>query len=341
MRRCLDLARRGAGHVAPNPMVGSVLVHEGRVIGEGYHHRYGGPHAEVNCIRSVTPADQALISSSTLYVSLEPCSHYGKTPPCTGLILDSGISAVVIGCSDPFPQVNGRGIGILCKAGVNVITGVLEQECLELNRRFIHVIEQQRPYIVLKWAQTGNGKISSGNAERLFISNPITNRLVHRWRSEEASILVGTNTAMADDPELTNRSWQAPSPLRLVIDRSGRLPRSLKLFDGSVRTVVFTEAASWQESNLEFVQVEPAPDLLPSIIRWLTGENIQSVLVEGGAVTLQSFIDSGCWDEARIITNGSLLIQGGVQAPRLSSGVLVREECLEGDLVQYYKRINS
>ncbi|HVS95811.1 MAG TPA: bifunctional diaminohydroxyphosphoribosylaminopyrimidine deaminase/5-amino-6-(5-phosphoribosylamino)uracil reductase RibD, partial [Puia sp.] len=212
MRRCLQLARLGAGHVAPNPMVGAVLVFEDRVIGEGYHRRYGGPHAEPECIASVAEPDKTLIGRSTLYVSLEPCAHHGKTPPCADLIVRMGISRVVIGCRDPFPEVNGKGIERLRAAGVEVQTGILEDECVRLNKRFFTFHLEDRPFIVLKWAQTARGFIahSRAGAERLRISNEITDRLVHKWRSEEASILVGPRTAVLDDPALTVRLWKGP-----------------------------------------------------------------------------------------------------------------------------------
>ena len=266
MWRCLELARLGGGYTAPNPMVGAVLVYEDRVIGEGYHQVYGQAHAEVNCVNSVAAEDVPLISRSTLYVSLEPCAHFGKTPPCADLIIRMRIPRVVVGCRDPFPQVNGKGIEKLLAAGVEVRVGVLEEECMELNRRFFTFNTLHRPYIVLKWAQSANGRIAGaklawrrhgcgswragggvggwealgeGVGERVLISNEYTNRLVHKWRSEEAAILVGTRTALADDPSLTVRLWSGPDPVRLVIDKELVLPASLQLFDGKVRTIVF------------------------------------------------------------------------------------------------------
>ncbi|HEY2720248.1 MAG TPA: bifunctional diaminohydroxyphosphoribosylaminopyrimidine deaminase/5-amino-6-(5-phosphoribosylamino)uracil reductase RibD, partial [Chitinophagaceae bacterium] len=224
MHRCLDLARLGAGHVAPNPMVGAVLVHDERIIGEGYHQQYGGPHAEPNCIASVKKEEQHLISESILYVSLEPCAHYGKTPPCADLIIKNKIPRVVIGCFDPFEEVNGKGIEKLKGAGIDVLVGILEHECKKLNKRFFLYYQQHRPYIILKWAQSSNQKIGAGAGNRTYISNEFTNRLVHKWRSEEAAILVGTNTALQDDPELTTRSWIGNNPRRLVMDMDLKLP---------------------------------------------------------------------------------------------------------------------
>src|SRR4026209_222335 len=207
MLRCLELAEKGSGYVAPNPMVGAVLVHDGKIIGEGYHRQYGQAHAEVNCLSSIKEGDKNKIARSVLYVSLEPCSHFGKTPPCTDLIITNKIPNVVIGCSDPFKEVNGKGIEKLKAAGVNVVYGILERECQQLNKRFFTFHTRHRPYIILKWAETADGKIAGDGASRLFISNEQTNRLVHKWRSEEASILVGTNTVLMHDPELTTRNW--------------------------------------------------------------------------------------------------------------------------------------
>ena len=239
MERCLQLAKLGAGHVAPNPMVGSVLVYENRIIGEGYHRKYGEAHAEVNCIASIDDQDIQFIERSTLYVSLEPCAHYGKTPPCSDLIIRKKIPRVLIGCRDPFKEVNGKGIEKLEAAGVNVVTGILEKNCKELNRRFFIFHTKKRPYIILKWAQTSDKKIAVNSDKPLKISNEFTNRLVHKWRSEEAAILVGTNTALADDPLLTNRLWSGKNPVRLVIDKELKLPAGAKIFNIDAPTVVF------------------------------------------------------------------------------------------------------
>jgi diaminohydroxyphosphoribosylaminopyrimidine deaminase/5-amino-6-(5-phosphoribosylamino)uracil reductase len=255
MRRCIELAQNGAGYVAPNPMVGAVLVHEDRIIGEGFHQHYGGPHAEVNCINSVSEEDRNLITRSTLYVSLEPCAHQGKTPPCADLIIVNKISEVVIGCRDPFKEVNGKGIEKLKGAGVNVIYGVLESECQQLNKRFFTFYTQHRPYIILKWAETADRKIAANGTERLFISNEQTNRLVHKWRSEEASILVGTNTALLDDPELNTRYWNGPSPIRLIVDMGLSLPSSLKIFNGKQRTIIFNTVKHLDDGNNLYYQV--------------------------------------------------------------------------------------
>ena len=231
MHRCLELAQLAAGNTAPNPMVGSVLVHNDKIIGEGYHQVYGQAHAEVNCISSVKPEHQGLIPQSTIYVSLEPCAHFGKTPPCADLIIKHQIPKVVVGCRDPFVQVNGKGIEKLQAAGIEVTVGVLEKECKELNKRFFTFHTEHRPYIILKWAQTADLKIAAEDYGRVLISNAQSNRIVHKWRSEEMAILVGTNTALFDDPELNTRLWPGGHPIRLVVDMNLRLPSSLKLFN--------------------------------------------------------------------------------------------------------------
>ncbi|MBS1602140.1 MAG: bifunctional diaminohydroxyphosphoribosylaminopyrimidine deaminase/5-amino-6-(5-phosphoribosylamino)uracil reductase RibD [Bacteroidetes bacterium] len=340
MRRCLELARLGAGHVAPNPMVGAVLVYEDRIIGEGYHQLYGKAHAEVNCINSVKEEDQALIGRSTIYVSLEPCAHYGKTPPCADLIIARGIPRVVVGCRDPFPEVDGKGIEKLRAAGVEVTVGVLEAECKELNKRFFTFHTQHRPYIVLKWAQSMNGRIAGVGEGRVLISNEYTNRLVHRWRSEEAAILVGTRTALADDPALTARLWNGPDPVRLVIDKELRLPGSLQLFDRKVRTIVFNLVRHGEDGPmLSYYQLAGDSSLVHQLSVALYQLKIQSVLVEGGARLLQSFIDEGYWDEARVITNTKLELPGGLSAPALDTIQPISREDLFADTIVYYKNI--
>lgn len=337
MHRCLQLAKLGAGNVAPNPMVGSVLVYNDRIIGEGYHQKYGEAHAEPNCIASVSEEDNQLISSSTLYVSLEPCVHFGKTPPCTDLIIKNRIQKVVIGCRDPFKEVNGKGIEKLKSAGIDVDYGVMEKECTELNKRFFGFHTQHRPYIILKWAQTANGKIAGRGSDRLFISNDFTNRLVHKWRSEEAAILIGTNTALMDDPSLTTSSWTGNSPIRLVVDMDLRLPPHLKVFNGEERTIVFNKIKHEERSALSFYQVTEDVSLVHQITNALYQLKIQSVIVEGGARLLQSFIDEGIWDEARVITNQELMVNNGLSAPQFISASKTGEEKIFTDRVEYFK----
>lgn len=346
MQRCIQLAKTAAGNVAPNPMVGAVLVHEGRIIGEGYHRQYGKAHAEVNCINAVADADLPLIRQSTLYVSLEPCAHFGKTPPCADLIIRHHIPHVVVGCRDPFTEVNGKGIEKLANAGIKVDVGVLEKECRELNKRFFAFHELHRPYIILKWAQSNNGKIAGLSNERVLISNAYSNRLVHRWRSEEQAILVGTRTALADDPALTTRLWPGKNPIRLVIDLHLKLPQTLRLFDDAAATLVFNlhkntiedfKDKSFIENNSTvFYQVTDTVSVVHQVLNALYHLNIQSVLVEGGARLLQSFIDENMWDEARVITNSDLLIPEGLSAPALPVKNAQHKEVFASDIIHYY-----
>ncbi len=337
MHRCIHLASLAAGHVAPNPMVGAVLVYEGRIIGEGYHQKYGEAHAEVNCIASVKKEDEPLIELSTMYVSLEPCAHFGKTPPCADLIIKKKIPRVVIGCRDPFPDVNGKGIEKLKAAGVQVELGMLEKECIGLNKRFFTFYIQHRPYIILKWAQTADGKLANDNRSRIFISNEFSNRLVHRWRSEEAAILVGTNTALMDDPALTVRLWKGPNPVRLVVDMDLSLPSSLRLFNEEAATIIFNTIKHEEQDKLLYYQVTHDVSLVHQIVHALYQLRLQSVIVEGGARLLQSFIDEGIWDEARIITNEGLIAGEGIAAPGLPYAEMVKRENILSDSIRYFK----
>jgi diaminohydroxyphosphoribosylaminopyrimidine deaminase/5-amino-6-(5-phosphoribosylamino)uracil reductase len=336
MERCLSLALLGAGHTAPNPMVGAVLVHEGRIIGEGYHQQYGQPHAEPNCINSVHAADRALIPFSTLYVSLEPCAHFGKTPPCADLIINQKIPRVVIGCRDPFEKVAGRGIEKIQAAGISLRTGVCETACIDLNKRFFTFQQQQRPYVILKWAQSADQRIAGSDDQRLLISHPETNRLVHKWRSEEAAILVGTETALRDDPSLDNRLWTGNSPVRMVIDLSLRLPATLRLFNRQRPTIVFNHLKEGKDGNLHYLQLQPG-DTIKQILHACYRLNLQSILVEGGARLLNSFIEAGVWDEVRVITNTAQHIGNGLSAPAVNSWQPVSSETLGLDRVDYYK----
>jgi diaminohydroxyphosphoribosylaminopyrimidine deaminase/5-amino-6-(5-phosphoribosylamino)uracil reductase len=339
MQRCIQLARLGAGNVAPNPLVGALLVYEDRIIGEGYHQQYGGAHAEVNCIRSVTAENKYLVEKSTLYCSLEPCSHFGKTPPCADLIIQNNIPLVVIGCRDSFQQVAGKGIQKLKAAGIEVITPVLEKEALDLNKRFFTFHRQKRPFIILKWAQTANGFIGNSGNARLLISNEFTNRQVHKWRSEEAGVLVGTNTALQDDPALTNRFWQGNNPVRLLVDKTLRLPKTLHLFDGSAQTIVFNTIQQLEADHLLYYKIEKEQGLVAQMMEALYQLNIQSVLVEGGFKLLQSFIDENYWDEARVITNTGLEIRDGIKAPLIKHAELAVTEQIFTDTIQYYNHI--
>lgn len=283
MERCIQLAKCGAVGAPPNPMVGAVIVYEGKIIGEGYHRKCGGPHAEVNAIRSVQ--DESLLKESTIYVSLEPCSHYGKTPPCADLIIEKHIPRVVVGCMDPFAKVNGQGIRKLREAGVEVKVGVLEKECLELNRRFITFHQLHRPWVMLKWAQSEDGFVDEKrqtDGQPVKFSSAFTQTLVHQLRAMHQAIMVGTKTVLMDNPTLTTRLWDGPNPLRITIDRKGVLSESVHMKDGSAPTVIYNHG------NLK------------EILNDLYKRGIQSLMVEGGALLLQNFIDEGLWDEARV-----------------------------------------
>lgn len=352
MHRCIELAKKGAGFVAPNPMVGALLVHDDTIIGEGWHEQYGQSHAEVNCINSVKQEDKQFIPSSTLYVSLEPCAHFGKTPPCSDLIIKEQIKKVVIGCRDPFTEVSGKGIEKLNAAGVEVVVDVLKTECEELNKRFFTVHTKLRPYIILKWAQTGDGKIAPLNLpvgdtyehleiQRLLISNEFTNKVVHQWRTEEAAILVGTNTALMDDPLLTNRYWNGKQPVRLVIDKELKLLTHLKLFNADAKTIVFNYEKHSEIGQPQYYQLKEGVDFIEQMITALQNMHVQSVLVEGGAQLLQSFIDIGLWDEARVITNEQLIIVNGLNAPALTQHQLMNEMKLKNDSIKFYKNLKS
>jgi diaminohydroxyphosphoribosylaminopyrimidine deaminase / 5-amino-6-(5-phosphoribosylamino)uracil reductase len=337
MQRCIQLATLGSGYVAPNPMVGAVLVHGDRIIGEGWHEHYGEPHAEVNCINAVQEKDRHLIAQSILYVSLEPCAHFGKTPPCADLVIASKIPRVVIGSQDPFPEVNGKGIEKLRAAGIEVITGVEEAACIELNKRFFTYHKNHRPYIILKWAQTANRKMAGRGDERLMITNDYSNRLVHKWRSEEAAILVGTNTALMDDPALTTRLWSGRHPVRAVVDMDLRLPPHLKLFNRKYPTIVFNTIMHEEQENMLLYQVNRESSLVYQMVNALYLLKIQSVIVEGGALLLQSFIDAEMWDEIRVITNLDLYVPEGLWAPELPEIGSKEEFELANDTISIYR----
>lgn len=334
MQRCLQLAALGAGTTAPNPMVGAVLVHEDVIIGEGYTQPYGQAHAEVMCINSVSADKQYLLPTATLYVSLEPCAHFGKTPPCTALIISKGIKKVVIGCLDPFEAVNGRGIAALAAAGIEVITGVLEAQCREMNKRFLTFHTKQRPYIILKWAQSANGKIAA-SGERTAISNDMSNRLVHRWRSEEAAIMVGANTAITDNPQLTARLWPGKNPVRIIAAGSADLPAHLHIFDEQAPTIVFGNTVKKDTANTRFYP-SASGNTIASMLHQLYKLGLNSVLVEGGAKLLSSFISTGLWNEARVITNTSLFIQHGVDAPVLQLQQPLRQQTYGPDNIHFF-----
>ena len=337
MQRCLQLALTGAGNVAPNPMVGALLSHNDSIIGEGWHQQYGRAHAEVNCINSVSEQDRSLIEESTLYVSLEPCAHFGKTPPCADLIISTKIPRVVIGCRDSYEEVNGKGIEKLRLAGIEVITGILEEEAIKINERFFTFHKQSRPYIILKWAQSSDNKIANADLSKVVISNDFTNRLVHKWRSEEAGIMVGTNTALYDNPSLNIRLWKGNDPVRVVIDKYLKIPGTFNLLSGNISTLIFNNTTETESGKLKYFKIDFTQPVGPQILQKLYHLKLQSVLVEGGANLLQSFIDSHLWEEARVITNQHLIIGKGIAAPVLSNHSLLESEDYGKDKINYYK----
>lgn len=318
--RALELAKLGMGAVSPNPMVGAVIVYNDQIIGEGYHHKYGEAHAEVNAVNDVL-MHQAnaleLLKKATIYVTLEPCAHFGKTPPCADLIIKHQIPNVVIGCLDPFDSVNGKGAERLKQAGLNVTVGVLEAECLELNKRFFTKVKKQRPYVILKWAQTQDGFFSPTDGTQKWISNDFAKQLVHQWRSEEDCVLVGKRTALADNPQLNVRLVSGRNPLRAVVDKNLELPSTHHVFDNSVKTFVFNQHKTAIEGQTYYVSIEDFDHYLPQYILFqLYLQDVQSVIIEGGAKTLQSFVNAELWDEARIFT-ASDFWGDGVMAPSI------------------------
>lgn len=340
MHRCLQLAELGSGLTAPNPMVGAVLVYEGMIIGEGYHARYGGIHAEVDCLQRVLPEHKHLIPSSTLYVSLEPCCHHGKTPPCTDLILQSQINKVVVAATDPFPAVNSGGIKQLQAAGITVEVGLLEKESRWLNRRFFSFHEKHRPYIILKWAQTKSGYIGALEGERWQISNALTQRMVHQWRSEEQAILVGYRTALIDDPKLTTRLAPGKNPLRFVIDPQGDLPHHLQVFQDGEATVVFSQKEYRPTDTVTWWKYTGS-NVLESIFEYCRTHAVQSILVEGGSATIQSFLSAGHWDEIRRITSPDRQFKEGVAAPDIH-GLIPKTSFLhQDDLLEVFYNPNQ
>lgn len=332
MKRALELASLGLGHVSPNPLVGCVIVQGGRIIGEGWHQRFGGPHAEVNAIQQV--ADLSLLPEATVYVNLEPCSHVGKTPPCADLLVEKKVRRVVIANGDPNPQVAGKGISRLHSAGIEVTEGILEQEGRWLNRRFLTNMETRLPYVILKWAEDAEGMMASSDQKPVWISNERSRQRVHQWRTEEDAVLVGARTAEMDDPQLNVRDWTGRNPVRIVLDPALRLPTQLHLFDRSVPTLFYNCQKSTSEENLERIQV-PKKGFLAAVLRDLLIRNVGSVMVEGGAFTLQGFLDAGLWHEARIFRSATRL-PGGIKAPRLNADEFMTDRTT-GDVLSIYR----
>lgn len=333
MKRCLQLAANGKATCSPNPMVGAVIVHQGRIIGEGWHRKTGEPHAEPNAIHSVK--NQDLLKESTLYVSLEPCSHFGKTPPCADLIVEKQIPRVVVGCLDSSPKVGGKGIARMRAAGLDVTVGVEEAACLKLNSHFVIFHKHKRPYIILKWAQTADGFMDilrqpGDHQESLKISTAFTQALVHKLRTEADAILVGTNTAILDDPSLSVRTWTGKNPLRVVLDRKRILPKSSVLLNGQIPTLVFTGEASKKDGTLTWIHLDFSGDTIRQLLDELYKRQIQTLLVEGGAELHTSFLKNDAWDEIHVETSPTL-IGSGVAVPDLSELNFSYEERLSYD----------
>ena len=311
MKRCIDLAKKAVGHTYPNPLVGSVIVHNGLIIGEGFHQKAGENHAEINAVNSVK--NKALLKESTIYVSLEPCAHFGKTPPCANKITETGFKKVVIGTLDSHEKVNGKGKKMIENAGIEVISGVLETECQELNKRFFTFHQKKRPFIILKWAESGDGFLDK-DFKPTQIGNSLTKQFVHQLRSEEHAILVGTNTALTDNPGLTTREIAGRNPVRILIDFDLKVPRNFNIYNNEAPTLVFNGVKDSVESNIKYIKIEKE-NFLENLMQKLYENQIQSVIVEGGSFTLQQFIDAEIWDEAIIIKNENLKLTNGTKAP--------------------------
>jgi len=334
MQRAIQLAWNGLGHVSPNPMVGCVVVVDGKIIGEGYHQKYGGPHAEVNAITSVE--DKSQLRKATVYVTLEPCSHHGKTPPCADLLISHQVKRVVVAARDPNPLVNGNGIEKLRAAGIEVDSGLCEAEAKEENVRFNTVFLKKRPYIILKWAQTKDGFIARSDYSSKWISNPLSRQLVHKWRTEEDAILIGKNTAIYDNPRLTSRDWKGKDPLRIVLDRNKALDKSLNLFTDEKPTLVYTLQSPEKHNQTSWIQLHEN-HFLEDLLTDLHERKIQSLIVEGGQATLQAFIDRGLWDEARVFI-GNNVFKDGILAPKMTIEATSETKILEDRLMTYYNK---
>ncbi|UQD57651.1 bifunctional diaminohydroxyphosphoribosylaminopyrimidine deaminase/5-amino-6-(5-phosphoribosylamino)uracil reductase RibD [Flavobacterium sp. K5-23] len=331
IKRCLELAKNGLGTTYPNPMVGSVIVFDNKIIGEGWHKKAGGPHAEVNAVNSVK--DKSLLKKATIYVSLEPCSHFGKTPPCCDLIVDNKIPNVVIGTVDPNIKVAGNGIKKLIEAGTNVSVGYLEEECNELNKRFFTFHQKKRPYIILKWAESQDGFIaplSKTETKPVWITNPYSRQLVHKWRSEEQAILVGTQTVIDDNPKLDTRDWAGNNPIRIILDQNSRILDNSHIFNNQVKTIIICKTSDKDnKENCIFESIDFEQNIAQQLSELLYKYQIQSVIIEGGRQTLQTFIDENLWDETRIFI-GKTLFQEGTKAPLISKRDS-KKNCINGD----------
>lgn len=327
IKRCIELAKNGLGTTYPNPLVGSVIVYDGKIIGEGWHKKAGEAHAEVNAVNSVK--DKSLLSKSTIYVSLEPCSHFGKTPPCCDLIIQHKIPNVVVGTIDPFAKVSGNGIKKLMESGANVTVGILEDECNELNKRFFTFHQKKRPYVILKWAESTDGFLSpeeKNEQKPVWITNAYSRQLVHKWRSEEQAILVGTQTVIDDNPSLDVRDWTGNNPTRIVLDKNNRISKESHIFDIRSKTLVISDRT-----------INFSENVASQIMQFLFENNLQSVIIEGGRQTLQTFIDEKLWDEARIFI-GSAKFYNGTKAPSIT-GQRVKKDKIESDELLIYSNL--
>ena len=335
IKRCLEISKLGIGTTRPNPSVGAVLVVDDRIIGEGFTSPYGGNHAEVNAISAVR--DSSLLATATMYVTLEPCSHFGKTPPCADLIIKSEIKKVVIGCVDSNVLVAGKGIERLQNAGCEVIVGVLEKECKAHHKRFFTFQTKKRPFIILKWAQTLDAYVAPKNRAiqaPIWITNEASRQLVHKWRCEEQAILVGTTTVLDDNPRLDVRYWKGEDPVRIVIDKELKIPANLKVYDGSVKTIFINESSTYVKGTIFFEKINFSKPIAIQICEVLFKHNIQSLIVEGGTKTIQTFIDENLWDEARVFS-GEVHFNDGVNAPILDV-IPTNEENIKGDILKTY-----
>ena len=336
MQRAMELAVLGAGSVSPNPMVGSVIVHDGRIIGEGWHQQYGGPHAEVIAVNSVS--DKTLLKQSTVYVTLEPCSHFGKTPPCSEMLIDQAVKKVVVANVDTNPIVNGGGLHKLRAAGVDVVTGILDKRGRELNKRFFTFVEKKRPYIILKWAETADGFIARKNFDSKWISDDFSRQLVHKMRSYEDAVLVGMRTVQLDNPQLSVRDWSGRNPIRIVIDRFLKLSEKLNVFDGTQTTLIYNVLKHEESAKVSLIRIDE-DNFLTHLIHDLYKRNIQSVIIEGGAQTLQAFISEGFWDEANVFISPEKF-RDGIKAPSIA-GVVERHIKVQNDWLKIVKRAES
>lgn len=332
MKRCIELAENGLGMTYPNPVVGCVIVRNGRIISEGWHQKAGEPHAEVNAVNKIK--DKEILKECEIYVSLEPCSHFGKTPPCSDMIVRYGFKRVIVGISDPNSKVNGQGIERMRNAGIEVKVGVLENECAELNKRFFCFHQNKRPYIILKWAQTADGFMAAENHVQKWITNQYSKQLVHLWRSQEQSVLVGYNTAKIDNPQLNLRLWSGNQPVRAVIDRGLSLDLKLHFFDGSQQTIIFSEKQD--SSRPDVIRLKFDENLEESILEELHKSGLQSVIIEGGRKTLDGFISKGLWDEARIFSSSESW-GSGIEAP-LVNGKLIEQKVIGSDRLKIFRK---